>query len=159
VFLKLVDLTKELEVPHLIMDTMLLSKEKLQEQLEALKISWASEFNDSNEYSEEEVQRWLLWYVNKNEYIKDTLHELSLDLKELENELFKTKTKLEIIVAPMRQYIEQSLRKSLVKITKMDQQNLVIQLFHLQHKNNLLKTLKQVDKGFETYIIVSQVVT
>jgi hypothetical protein len=35
VFLKLVDLTKELEGPHLIMDTMLLSKEQLQEQLNA----------------------------------------------------------------------------------------------------------------------------
>jgi hypothetical protein len=60
VFLKLVDLTKELDIPHLIMDTMLLSKEKLQEQLEALKVSWASEFNDSIEYSEEEVEIWLV---------------------------------------------------------------------------------------------------
>jgi hypothetical protein len=42
------------------MDTILLSKEKLQEQLDALKISWASEFNDSIEYSEEEVERWLI---------------------------------------------------------------------------------------------------
>jgi hypothetical protein len=39
VFLKLVDLTKELDITHLIMDTMLLSKEQLQEQLEAIKVA------------------------------------------------------------------------------------------------------------------------
>jgi hypothetical protein len=32
-FLNLVDLTKELEGPHLIMDSILLSKDQLQEQL------------------------------------------------------------------------------------------------------------------------------
>jgi hypothetical protein len=47
IFLKLFYLTKELEGPHLIMDTILLSKEELQEQLEALIVSWASEFIDS----------------------------------------------------------------------------------------------------------------
>jgi hypothetical protein len=90
--------------------------------LDALKVSWANKFNDSIEYSEEEVERWLIWYMNKNEDIEDTLHQLSLDLKELENELFETKTKHEIMVSPMREYIEQWLRKSLVKITETDQQ-------------------------------------
>jgi hypothetical protein len=46
-FLKLVDLTKELNEPNLLMYTMLMSKEKLLEQLEALKVAWASEFTDS----------------------------------------------------------------------------------------------------------------
>jgi hypothetical protein len=49
VFLKTVDLTTELEGPHVIMDTILLSKEKLQEQLESLKVAWTNEFNDSME--------------------------------------------------------------------------------------------------------------
>jgi hypothetical protein len=47
---------------------------------------------------------------------------LSLYLKELENELFETKMKHEIMVAPMKEYIKQWLRKSLVKITEIDQQ-------------------------------------
>jgi hypothetical protein len=38
-FLKIIDLTKELEGPHLIMDSILLSKNKLQELLDALKVS------------------------------------------------------------------------------------------------------------------------
>jgi hypothetical protein len=57
--------------------------------------------------------------------ILDTFHQLSLDIKELENELFETKTKHEIMVSSMREYIEQWLRKDLVKTTKMDQQKVV----------------------------------
>jgi hypothetical protein len=40
ILLKLVDLTKELNGPHLIMDTILLSGEQLLEKLEAIKVSW-----------------------------------------------------------------------------------------------------------------------
>jgi len=39
IFLRLVDLTKELEGPHLIMDRIILSRDQLQEQLEALKVA------------------------------------------------------------------------------------------------------------------------
>jgi hypothetical protein len=53
------------------------------------------------------------------------LHQLSIDLRELENELFKINTKHEITVAPMREYIEQWLTKDLVKITETDQQEVV----------------------------------
>jgi hypothetical protein len=62
--------------------------------------------------------------MNVNEDIEDTLHQLSLDIKEMENELFENKTKHEIKVFPMREYIEQWLRKSLVKIIKKDQQEI-----------------------------------
>jgi hypothetical protein len=36
-----------------------MSKEKLLDQLEALKVAWASEFTDSIEFFEDEVERWL----------------------------------------------------------------------------------------------------
>jgi hypothetical protein len=124
-FLKLVDLTKELDNPNLLMDTILMSKEKLLDQLEALKVAWASEFTDSIEFSEDEVERWLVRYINKNDDIEDTLHQLSIDLREMENELFEIKTKHEIMVAPMREYIEEWLRKYLVKITETDQHEVV----------------------------------
>jgi len=58
--LKFFSLTKEMEGPHLIMDSILLSKEKLQEHLDSLKVSWAKKFNDSIECSKEEVERWLI---------------------------------------------------------------------------------------------------
>ena len=49
-FLKLFDLNKELDIPQLIMDSMLLSKDWLQGQLDSLNIPWVSEFNDLIEY-------------------------------------------------------------------------------------------------------------
>jgi len=58
-FLKLVDLTKELNGPNLLMDNILVSKEKLLEQLKALKVAWASEFIGSIEFSKDEVERCL----------------------------------------------------------------------------------------------------
>ena len=57
------------------MDTILVSKEKLFEQLEVLKVAWESEFSDSVEFSEDEVERWLVLYINKNYDIEDTLHQ------------------------------------------------------------------------------------
>jgi len=50
-------LTKELRGAHLIMDSILLSKDQLQEHLDALKISWENEFNEITEYSEEEIEK------------------------------------------------------------------------------------------------------
>jgi hypothetical protein len=46
---------------------------------------------------------------------------LGIDIREMENELFKINTKHEITVAPMREYIEEWLRKSLINITETDQ--------------------------------------
>ena len=90
-FLKLVGLTKELDDPNLIMDTILMSKEQLLEQLEALKVAWENEFSDSVEFFEE-VERWHVWYINENDDIEDTLHQLIIDLREMENELFAIKS-------------------------------------------------------------------
>jgi hypothetical protein len=58
----------------MIMDSILLSRDQLKENMDALKFSRASEFNDLTAYSEEEVEKWLIDYVNKNEDIEDTLH-------------------------------------------------------------------------------------
>ena len=52
IFLKLVDLTKNLDGLNLLMDAILFSKDKLLKQLEALKVSWENEFSDSVEFSE-----------------------------------------------------------------------------------------------------------
>jgi hypothetical protein len=53
------------------------------------------------------------------------LHQSGMDLREMENELFEIKTRHEIMVAPMREYIEDWLRKSLIKITEPEQQEMV----------------------------------
>jgi hypothetical protein len=59
-FLKLVGLTKELNGPNLLMDTMILSKESLMGQLNALKVAWENEFTETIEFSEDEVEKWLV---------------------------------------------------------------------------------------------------
>jgi hypothetical protein len=43
-----------------------------------------------------------------------------IDLREKENEMFEIKTKHDIMVSPMREYIEKWLRKSFINITETD---------------------------------------
>ena len=73
IFFKLVDLTKELDGPNLSMDTILLSKDKLLEQLDVLKVAWENEFTGSIEFSKEEVERWLVRYINRNDEVDNML--------------------------------------------------------------------------------------
>jgi hypothetical protein len=53
----------------------------------------------------------------KNQDIEEALHKISIDLRELEGELFNIKIRHEINVAPMRNYIEEWFRKVVNKIT------------------------------------------
>jgi hypothetical protein len=53
-------LKKELRAAHLIMDSILLFKDQLQEHLDTLKFSWENEFNEIIEYLEEKVEKWLM---------------------------------------------------------------------------------------------------
>jgi hypothetical protein len=48
------------------MGSILLTNDWLQEQLEALKTSRANEFDNLIELSQEEVEKWLIHFVNKN---------------------------------------------------------------------------------------------
>jgi hypothetical protein len=74
------------------MDTILLSKENLLDQLEEFKVAWVSEFTDLIQFYKDKVEMWLVRYINKNDNIEDTLHQLTIDLIEMENELFEIKT-------------------------------------------------------------------
>jgi len=59
--------------------------------------------------------------VNKNKDIEDTLHQLSIDFRDLESTLFDIKVRQKIIAAPMRECIENWLKQALIKITEEDQ--------------------------------------
>ena len=80
------------------MDTILSSKEQLLDQLNVLKLAWENKFIEIIELSEEDVERWLIRYININDEVYDTLHQLGMYLREMENELFEIKTKHEIII-------------------------------------------------------------
>jgi len=67
---------------------------------------------------EYEIESWLVNYVNKNEDIEDTLHQLLVDFRDYESTLFDIKVGEEITISPMKYYIENRLKWYLIKITK-----------------------------------------
>jgi hypothetical protein len=129
-YLKLVELdlagtTREVQDPKLILNSMLMTREQFEEHLEILKVVSTEKFNSLTEYTEQEVESWLVSYVNKNEDIEDTLHQLSIDFRDMESSLFDIRVRHEIIIAPMRDYIENWLKNALIKITEPDQEVVV----------------------------------
>ena len=58
---------KELDGPNLLMDTMILSNVTLMEQLNALKVAWENKFTKTIYIFEEEVEKWLVWYISRND--------------------------------------------------------------------------------------------
>jgi phosphoribosyl-ATP pyrophosphohydrolase len=58
----------------------------------------------------------------KNQDIEEALHGISLDLRDLEGELFNIKIRHEINVAPMKSYIEYWFSKEIDKLTKEGQE-------------------------------------
>jgi hypothetical protein len=126
--------------------------------LEALKTSWDSDFDNLTEFSEEEVEKWLIHYVNKNEDIEDTIHQLGFDFKDMENELFDTKIKHEIMVPPMQEYIEKWLNNALIKVTKPDHQEAVTTIRAPPTEQHTKETSASNEREFLS-IIVSQVDT
>jgi len=61
------------------------------EKLDSLKITSDENLNNLIEYSKIEVESWLVSYVNKNEDIEDTLHQILMDFKYLKKLLFDIK--------------------------------------------------------------------
>jgi hypothetical protein len=69
------------------------------------------------EYNEDDIDNCLVYYSMKNQDIEEALHGISLDLRDLEGELFKIKIRHEINVAPMKIYIEEWFKKVINKLT------------------------------------------
>jgi uncharacterized protein YpbB len=95
--------------------------QQFEEHIKILKSLSAGKFNSMIKYIENEIESWLVNYLNKNEYIEETLHQISFELRELEGTIFDIKIREEINVAPMKEYIENWLKQSLIKIIEEDQ--------------------------------------
>jgi hypothetical protein len=87
------------------MDTIISTKEQLLEHLDILKFAWENEFTNLIEFSEEEIERWLVRYINQNDEVDDTFHQLGTYLREMENDLLEINTRNDIMMAPMNEYI------------------------------------------------------
>jgi len=108
-------------------------------QLNASKVAWENEFTETIDFFEQEVEKWLVWYINRNDEVDDTLHQLEMDLRECENQLFEIKTKHEITVAPLRGYMKEWLKKTLIRITKMENQETVVTIMPPQPQHTPIK--------------------
>jgi hypothetical protein len=73
------------------------------------------------EYGEDDVKTWLVGYAIRNNDIQEALHNLSIDLRDLESELFNIKIWHEMNMVPMRSYIEEWLKKVVDQITNEGQ--------------------------------------
>jgi hypothetical protein len=94
-----------------------LTKQHFDEQVEIFKGLSVEKFYGILEYDEDDINNWLVDYSMKNQDIEEALHGISLDLRDLEGELFNIKIRHEINVAPMKNYIEEWFKKEIDKLT------------------------------------------
>jgi uncharacterized protein YeeX (DUF496 family) len=114
--------TNEVQDPKLILNSLFLTKQAFDEQVDIFKGLSLEKFYDILEYDEDDVDNWLVDYSVKNQEIEQALRNLSIDLRELESEIFNIKIWHEINVAPMRSYIEEWLQREIDKLTDEGQQ-------------------------------------
>nr|KUM50079.1 hypothetical protein ABT39_MTgene3307 [Picea glauca]QHR88587.1 hypothetical protein Q903MT_gene2601 [Picea sitchensis] len=67
IFLKVVNIIKELEGPSLIKDSMLLSRDQIEVEISNLRNSWGTQFDDLAGFPDDEIRNWLVDFVNENE--------------------------------------------------------------------------------------------
>jgi hypothetical protein len=80
-----------------------------------IKGTLSSTYGHSNSTTDKE--NWLVDYSIENQDIEEALHGISLDLRDLEGELFNIKIRHEINMAPMKNYIEEWFKKAINKLT------------------------------------------
>jgi hypothetical protein len=98
----LAESTNEVQDPKLIINSMFLTKQQFNKQVEIFKGLSVEKFYGILEYNEDDIDNCLVDYSVKNQFIEEALHGISLDLRDLESELFNIKIWHEINVAPMK---------------------------------------------------------
>jgi hypothetical protein len=109
--------TNEVQDPKLILNSLFLTKQQFDEQVEIFKGLSIEKFYGIVVYDENSIDNWLVDYSVKNQDIEEILHGISIDLHDLEGELFNIKIRHEINVAPMKNYIEEWFKKAIEKLT------------------------------------------
>jgi hypothetical protein len=114
-----------------------MTRQQFEEQIEGLKKALAEKFDSIVEFTYDDIDSWLVEYTNKNEDIENTLQNLSIDYREIEDKLFNIKVKQEVIVAPLRDYIEEWLKKSIAKIFEIPTE--AVTTVHITAMNKSIK--------------------
>ena len=98
--------TSEFQDPKLILNSIFPTKKQFEEQVDIFKGLSVEKFYGILEYDEDDIEHWLVEYSINNQDIEEALDGISLDLRDLEGELFNIKIRHEINMAPMKSYIE-----------------------------------------------------
>jgi hypothetical protein len=78
----------EVQDPKLIFNSLFLTKQAFDDQVQIHKRLPFKNFYDILEYGEDDVKKWLVGYSIKNQDIQEALHNLFTDLRDLESEFF-----------------------------------------------------------------------
>jgi hypothetical protein len=81
-----------------------------------VKTSWANEFDNLIEFPEDEIKHWLVTFVNDNEDHLSSVDQLHSEFKEIEEDIFSLRVKQDITIPPMKEYIDEWLKKLLQQI-------------------------------------------
>jgi len=65
-----------------------------------------------------------------------------MELRNMENKLFEMKTRNEIMVVPLREYIEDWLRKYLIQTTELEQQETIVDVMSPQPQQESTKEVQ-----------------
>jgi hypothetical protein len=113
--------TNEVQDPKLILNSLFLTKQAFDEQVEIFKGFSFENFYGILEYGKDDVENWIVDYLIKNQDIEEALCNISIDLRDLEGEIFNIKIRHEINVAPMRSFIKDWFKKVVDKLTNEGQ--------------------------------------
>ena len=108
--------TNDVQDPKLIINSLPLTKKVFDKQVDIFKALSLEKFYNILEYGEDDMENWLVDYLVQNEEIDQDLRNLSIDLRELEKELFNVKFWNEINFTPLRSYIEEWVERELKQI-------------------------------------------
>ena len=90
------------------------------------------------EFTHDDIDIWRVEYTNKNEDIENMLQNSSVDLREIEKELFNVKIKQEVIASPLRDFIQEWLNNSIVKISEIP-----TEVFMIGNQTTTIKSIKE----------------
>jgi hypothetical protein len=119
--------TNDFQDPLLIANSLPLTTQEFDKQVAMFKTLSLEKFYSILQFDQAHVHDWLVKYAVQNEEIHQALSNLSIDLQELENDLFNIKIWNEINVAPMRGYIEEWLERQLKQAADERQQAVVLE--------------------------------
>ena len=117
--------TNDFQHPNSIVNSLPLTKQSFNKQVDIFKALSLEKFYSILEYAEDDVDNWLVNYLVYNKEIDQALHNISINFRELENKLFNIKICNEMNVSPMRIYIEEWLERELKQTANKRKQAVV----------------------------------